>query len=219
MMTRAIKIELETVSVVTIVALASAFFVWHNQQNQPPQFYIASSMPVVATSPTPTVISSPSPTPQPQVTTTSQISPDGTKKVIMKVSQNGNKTQTYVFSTADGSGANEQPLYTTTLSGSDSMSIPFNTWSPDNRYLFIKKNATDALVFNASAAPFPNGEAYLDVTDTFKQKNIPNTVSDPTGWASPTLIIVNTTNQSNIKGPSYWFEVPSKAIIQLSTEF
>jgi hypothetical protein len=217
MMTRTHKIELETLSAVIVAALVSVFFVWHNSQNSQPKFYIASSMPGNASSPTPTV--TPSIMPTPQVSTTSQISPDGTKKVIMKVTHNADATQKYEFSTADGSGGNEQPLYTTTLSGSDSISIPFNTWSPDNKFLFLSKNTTDALVFNASGTPFANGDAFLDIADTFQQRAITNTIAAITGWASPTLIIVNTTTPNNTKGSSYWFEVPSKAIIQLSTQF
>lgn len=202
------QIELESIFLVSIVAAFSLFFVIHRNNNYQSSFSIVSGIPSMS-APTEIVTS--------KITISSQISPDGTKKVIMKATQNSDdSTKTYDFFTADGDDANEQHVFSKTLDSPKSMTIPFNTWSPDNQHFFIRENTgdnKDIFVFKASGAPFTGAETYLDVTDLFKKRNTGNNFSEATGWASESLIIINTT------GPSYWFEIPSKAIIQLSTEF
>lgn len=209
-MTTRHQIELESVFLVSIVAAASFFFIIqrNNQFNAP---VVSVNLPLTA-----------DPAQAPMQNIFSQISPDGTKKVIMKIVQNEDGTRTYSFYTSDGSGVDEQFIFDKTLDSSRSMTIPFNTFSPDNKYLFIQENAGDKrsiFAFQASGEAFSDTEEYFDVTDLFRQKETGNNFKEATGWASETLIIINTTKEDGKKGPSYWFELPSKAIIQLSTEF
>lgn len=154
--------------------------------------------------------------------TTSQPTPDGTKKVVMNTTHTTN-TLHYVFTTTNGSGGNIQPLFEetvqTSMSATEGMSIPFNAWSPDDKYVFIQKNDGDALVFNGAREEIVPGQRYLDVKNLFNAAGKKDTYQETTGWASPTLLIVNTTSPDGTKGSSYWFEVPSKAIIQLSSSF
>lgn len=206
------QIELETIFLVTLAAGISLFFVIR-KNNYQPQFSIASGVPSMSIQ---TEVVSP------KITVSSQISPDGAKKVIMKVTQNSDNTATYDFSTADENGANEQNVFTKILDSSKNMTIPFNTWSPDNKFFFIQQNDGNnksVFAFKADGSAFSDTEKYFDVTDLFMKQNNGNNFDEATGWASETLIIINTTKKDNAKGPSYWFEVPSKAIIQLSTEF
>ncbi|MEK7140972.1 MAG: hypothetical protein AAB800_00320 [Patescibacteria group bacterium] len=157
-----------------------------------------------------------------KVDTASQPTPDGKKKLLMEATHKKDNS-TYVFTTSDGSGGNIQPLFTTTVqasaSASEGLSIPFNTWSPDNKYLFIQKNDGNAWVFNATGEEIIPGQRYFDVKDLFSAAGRKDTYEVTTGWASPTLLIVNTRTPDDTKGSSYWFEVPSKAIIQLSSQF
>ncbi len=211
-MTTLRQIELESIFLISIVAAASLFFVI--QRNNQGQFN-APSMRIAS-------LSLPLATPAPEQNVFSQISPDGTKKVVMKVMQGSDNTKTYDFSTVDGNDANEQRVFTKTFDSSSSMVIPFNTWSPDNKYFFIHKNTGDnksVFAFKASGVAFSQAEEYFDVTDLFRKKETGYNFSEATGWASESLIIVNTTKDDSSKGPSYWFEIPSKAVIQLSTEF
>jgi hypothetical protein len=206
------QIELETFFLISIAAGISVFFVIQ-KNNYQPQFSIASGIPSVSV---------PAEVISPKVIISSQISPDGTKKVIMKITENPDNTKTYDFSVSDENGANEQFIFAKTLSSSNNMVIPFNTWSPDDKYFFIEQNAggnKSVFVFKATGALFTDTETYLDAADSFIQKNTGNNFDEATGWASETLVIINTKKSDNTKGPSYWFEVPSKAIIQLSTEF
>ncbi len=154
--------------------------------------------------------------------TASQPTPDGTKKVVMKTTHNTNSLH-YVFTTTDGSGGNVQPLFEETIqasvSATEGMNIPFNSWSPDNKYVFIQKNDGDALVYKVTGEDIIPGQRYLDIKNLFDAAGKKDTYKETTGWASPTLLIINTLSPDNTKGSSYWFEVPSKAIIQLSSSF
>lgn len=148
-----------------------------------------------------------------------QTTPDGTEKLIMTETQSKNGTKSYVFKTAGNNGENEHLLYTTTTPTTEGLSLPFNAWSPDNKYVFIQNNNGDTLVFKATGEDIIENTQYFDVGDLFNTGNRKDTYKETTGWASPTLLIINTTAPDGTKGSSYWFEVPSKAIIQLSTQF
>ena len=212
-MTTLRQVELESIFLISIVAAVSLFFVVQKNSNSQPQLSVASAIPAISV-PTEAITS--------KVSISSQISPDGTKKVVMKVTQNTDNTSTYEFATLDGNGTNEKSIFTKTLDSSSNMTVPFNTWSPDNKYFFIQQNTGDSksiFAFKENGEAFSDTEQYFDVTDLFKMKETGNNFSEATGWASESLIIINTTKEDKTKGPSYWFEVPSKAILILATEF
>ena len=151
----------------------------------------------------------------------SQPSPDGSKKLTMSVVTNKNFTKTYTFTSSNADGSDRKVAYALTL-GKDTMTIPFNTWSPDNKYVFVVlkgQTTTEAIVARADGSLLTESDSMFNITDLYNARETGNTYDKTTGWASETLLIVNTKNTSNDKGPSYWFEVPSKAVIQLSTEF
>ena len=211
-MTTLKKIELESIFLISAVAAVSIYFVI--QRNNQGQFN-GPSMRIAS-------LSSPLSIPAPEHNVFSQISPDGTKEVIMKIVRNQDNTQTYSFYTTDSSGANEKYIFTRTLEKEENMTIPFNTFSSDNKYFFIQENAKETksiFAFKVSGVAFSETEEYFDVTDLFRIAKTGYNFSEATGWASESLIIINTTKEDKTKGPSYWFEIPSRAIIQLSTEF
>lgn len=206
------QIELEGIFLVTLVIVGSIFYVSY-KNNHKQQFNVDLSTPAAPAVAEVTAL---------KTTISSQISPDGTKEVVMRVTENSDKTRTYNFSTADENGANEMHIFTKIMDSPSEMSIPFNTWSPDNQYFFIQENAggtKSVFVFKATGEQFSDTEKYLNATASFSEANTGNIFDEATGWASETLIIINTKKQDGTKGFSYWFEVPSKAIIQLSTEF
>lgn len=215
-MTQRHQIKLESVSFILIAVFSASFFVWQSNHNFQQQFY--SDTPVIAENTFPKIVA-PTLNPILKIDTSSQISPDGTMKLNMKKTHNRDGTLTYLFTVTDGSGGNEHEVYTTKSEGSENLSIPFNTWSPDDKYVFIQKNESGALVFKESGEPIVNDQIYFDVGEIFGEKIKNVTPTLVTGWASETLLIINTQKEDNTKGPSYWFEVPSKAIIQLSSAF
>lgn len=214
-MTTKQKVGIDILICVSAIILVSGYSVWRVKRSDQLSKVIVAGNTVRATVP---VVSNP----VLQTDIASQPTPDGKKKLLMEATHKKD-TSTYVFTTTDGSGGNLQPLFSKTVqasaSASEGMSIPFNSWSPDNKYLFIQKNDGDAMVFKATGEEIVPGQLYFDVRDLFSAAGRKDTYEVTTGWASPTLLIVNTTTPDNTKGSSYWFEVPSKAIIQLSSQF
>lgn len=151
----------------------------------------------------------------------SQTSPDGTKKVMMSMVSDKDSNKTYTLTTANSDNSEQAQIHHVTLPADQTIAIPFNSFSPDNKYFFvthIKNRVNEALVFKTNGEPMTETEKYLKVEETFRTKEIKNPYKETTGWASETLLIVNTTPENGSK-QSYWFEVPGKAIIGLSTEF
>ena len=203
-MTTVRKIELESIFLISMVALASLYFVVQ-RNNQGINVRIAS----------PTNQES-------QEDIYSQISPDGTKEVVARVVQNQDNTKTFSFYTKDTAQSAEKLIFSKAIGDTASMKIPYNTWSSNNQYFFIEENdasGKSVLAFRADGLPFSEEEPYFDVTDLFAKRETGHIFDEATGWASESLIIVNTKKEDDTKGPSYWFEVPSKAILILATEF
>ncbi|MCL5114060.1 MAG: hypothetical protein M1372_02745 [Patescibacteria group bacterium] len=214
-------IEQDTIFLLAVSIIAGVVFAAYF--NHKPNIRFSFSLPSVqnfqksasTSAPTPTLAS------LQKTETFSQVSPDGAKKLVMTVTTNKNKSKTYIF-TASGETSATPSIYAMALPDKESMSIPFNTWSPDGAYVFIQHNTSSGsgvLVVKGNGQPFEGGQQYLDVSALFAAKNTGNIYQEATGWASETLLILNTTQPNGSKGSSYWFEAPSKGIIQLSTEF
>ncbi|HEX8965707.1 MAG TPA: hypothetical protein VF820_04725 [Patescibacteria group bacterium] len=212
------QVELETVFFITLAALAGFYFVLKNNQNFNQQFRVTT--PIIANENSTNVVS---PVPlTPKVDIVSQLSPDGNKKVIMQTTTNKDASKTYEFSIVDMQTNVEKTIFTQTVDTNSSFSIPFNTFSPDDKYFFIQETKSEEqeyMVFETSGNAFNNGQNFLDVTSILTSKITAYTIDQVTGWASETLLIANTKKSDGSQGPSYWLDVPSKAVIPLATEF
>lgn len=215
-----LKHKLENIFLITVAALSGLFLAFIVNKNMP-LLKTNATTPAIYTDALPTPV--PTEIPAPKESTASEISSDATKKVILKTIENKNQTSTATLYTQDGEGENLRIIFTKTLEKDKSITIPYNTWSPDNKYFFIQENTPsgpEIKVFNALGESFEDGEAYLGLTNLFRKKETGNNFKEATGWGSETLIIVNATPpDDNTRLTSYWFEVPSKAVIQLSTIF
>jgi len=213
-MTTAHKIELDSVALFLLAALAGVVFAFYYNHNIKPRSVF--SLPVLDTFATPT------PPSTPKVETFSGVSPDGTKKLAMTVTSNKTTSKTYTFSVSLADGTSPQSIYSINLPIDETMSIPFNAFSPDDNFIFLQHNTRDgseSFVFRSNGSPMTDTEQYFNAASIFVAKATGNNYQQTTGWASETLLIINTTLTNGDKGPSYWLEVPSKAVIQLSTEF
>jgi hypothetical protein len=153
-----------------------------------------------------------------QTSATSQISSDGTQSVTIQTVQNKLGPQTDNILTANST----TPVWSKTLSPGESLSIPFNTWSPDNNYFFLLDNSGSAqkiLVFQANGSPFTSGQSYLDLTQAFSNYGSSDTFDQASGWAADNLIVILTTAPDGSEGTSYWFGVPDSSITPLATMF
>jgi hypothetical protein len=99
------------------------------------------------------------------------------------------------------------------------MQLPANSWSPDNKFIFISGNTPEGLkvlVFRATGEPFADGQSVVDLSALFREK-LPNAVlRGVTGWDDPALLHVFTYNADKSIGYSYWFDIWSKSFIQLA---
>lgn len=129
-------------------------------------------------------------------------SPDGKAKLTMKKIASNNLVN-YTFNT-------DKSIFTKTLASSNTLSIPFNTWSPDNKYVFLKENLGKEINYYVLSAA---GKELTNISSLFRQKYPDYKLVEITGWAAPSLLILNTL------GPSLWFDVTNQAFTLLSIKF
>ena len=170
----------------------------------------------------PTISLTPAELPSYDAQVSSMDSPEGSKTLVLQKTQDS-KGATYSAFVSTKSHEQVQQVLTEAASDSDSLSIPFNTWSPDTVFLFLTKKTpiiNHYLVFNSSGEWFGDDAPYLSVQELFTDQ-VPNyVIEDVTGWAAPNLLIVNAKSAENEQSKvSFWFDVPSKSFIQLSTYF
>jgi hypothetical protein len=208
------KLEIDALFFVIVGAFFGVFLLSY-VKNQPVRFYSNAAAPVAQSLPT----TPPTPTISFQQTTTtdSQISPDGTHKVVLKTIQNQDLSKTYEVSVDDGS-----VFYTKTLGANETITLPFNSWEPQNRYFFIQENlggGPKILVFTADGSAFGDGEPYLDLTDAYSKLGSSYSYDAATGWAGYNIIVINTKAEDGSQGTSYWYELPYGSLIPLATKF
>ncbi len=146
-------------------------------------------------------------------------SSDGKMNLVMHtINQNG--IQNLTFTVSDIKGNNPKVIFNRSVKLPESMMIPPNTWSPDNKNLFLEEKSAQGernfFVFKATGEKFTQDDAYLDVGTLFTAKKPEYALYDATGWASETLLIILTRDGNGQKGPSYWFDITSRSFIQLA---
>jgi hypothetical protein len=147
---------------------------------------------------------------EPKLTTVG--SPDGKMSLAMK--EEGDDSVLYTFLLKDeGTGLVKQ-IFTKTASVGATLTIPFNTFSPDNKYVFLKETYGGK---NSYILPL-NGEE-INFSDLFANKYEDFLITDVTGWGGINLIVINTDKVDGGVGPSFWFDVTSKSFIRLSNRF
>lgn len=139
-----------------------------------------------------------------------QISPDGTHTVTLRTK--GDLSEILV---------NEKLIATRSMEPDTILGVPFNTWSPDNKYFFLKatnNNKNEYLVMNSTGKSFADETPYLMVGALFVKEHPETEIVDVTGWAAPTLLIINAKSDSEAK-MSFWFDVQTQKFIRLSNYF
>lgn len=151
--------------------------------------------------------------PTPTIQNSEVHSSDGEINLIMQAQKQNDGSTSYLFFTSDIAGRNKKLIFEKTVGEDASMEMSQNSWSPENKYVFLRENEPSSFsifVFKASGENFADGQQYLDVTSLFAQHKIKYLLNDVTGWDSPTLLHVITS------GPSYWFDVTTKTFLQLA---
>lgn len=147
-------------------------------------------------------------------------SPDGKWKLTMK-EEKGKDSINYTFTAGNTLDGIQNVIFTKNLPLGESMSIPANTFSPDDKYVFLKH--TSAVGDNYTALSVTGGPIKdvqtLDFSSIFASKYEDYKITEATGWGGVNLIVFNTDKTSGGIGPSFWFEVPSGAFTKLSNRF
>jgi hypothetical protein len=146
--------------------------------------------------------------------TSEVLSPNGDKKLVMESVSHKDNSITYVFSIKDTSGM-KRALFSKTVGSKETMTLPDNSWSPDDVYAFIQENEasdTAILVFKTSGETFTNGDQTIDVSSLLHSKT-GNFLHQASGWVSPIFLHITTTIDRETKGPSYWFDVLSQGFL------
>lgn len=153
--------------------------------------------------------------------TTTILAPNGLMSLVIN-EETSKGTITDTFSVSDANGGPQKQIYSETLAEGTTITVPYNTFSPDNKYIFLRRNSPTEqgyFVLKTDGTPFKNAEKTIDFVSLFNSK-YPNTpASDVTGWGGMTLIVVNVEKPGGGVDRSYWYDVASNSIIPLSTRF
>ncbi len=161
-------------------------------------------------------------TPTPTKSQSTQISPDGLFELTLDTEIIEPNRMSYMVSVTEAATGNHLTVFRDTVTTQTNITIPFNTWSADNKYFFITlQNGTEQknLIFKSSGELIDEA-AYINVNTHYVEKEISYEFDEMTGWASQSLLVIKTnkTDGSGV-GTSYWFDVTSKNFIQLSSQF
>lgn len=154
--------------------------------------------------------------------TTTILAPNGKMSLIVK-EEKVKDGITETFSTMAQDAQTPVQIYSETLPTGSSISVPYNTFSPDNKYVFLKRtgqSGTGFFVLKTDGTPFKSGPQSIDFLSLFNQKfsDITNP-KDVTGWGGVNLIVVNAYNPDGKVNRSFWYDVTSNSFITLSTRF
>lgn len=142
-------------------------------------------------------------------------SPDGKLTLLMNSLKDKNGI-TYTFSVSG------KEIFVKTVDLLTTITIPYNTWDPNGKYIFLKEESPSGVrffVLSTTVLSSDQNEHTADITDLFSKKYPDLKIKDVTGWGGINLIIVNSMKTDGERGPSFWFEMPSHYFSQLSTRF
>lgn len=111
---------------------------------------------------------------------------------------------------------NDREVMTKKLPEGAGIVLPFNAWSPDNKYFFVLGTQAERETYTVMKA---DGMVVSDdVGALFVQAQPDFSLVEITGWASPTLLVLNAASASG-SSLSFWFDIQSRKFIRLSTYF
>lgn len=154
-------------------------------------------------------------------------SPDGKLTLTVKAMPAGRQEEkekdaaTFIFFITEKATGVQKEIYREV--GEDgSITIPFNTFSPDNKYFFLKKEVggkTSYFVLSTAGIPLTKDSAFMEFSNSFENTYPDYKIDEVTGWGGLSLIVINTKKVNGGEGPSFWVDVPSGKFTQLSSHF
>lgn len=124
----------------------------------------------------------------------------------------------YKFVTSDEKKNEKTLLFESLLNKESSVVIPYNSWSSDEKHVFLEAKTgpgKNYYVFNADGSNFKDGIKFLDVMDYWEKSGIDKRVDHVSGWAGPGLLVVYTTNLDGSDSFAYWFVVDTRRFMNV----
>jgi hypothetical protein len=160
---------------------------------------------------------SPNPSPAPILTASSA---DG--EIELKMSQT-KKTEAITWTLRVIRNKDEiRRIFWQTMPVDSTLSIPFNSVSPDNKYLFLKQGGSDKtryIVMTITGEPILFETQTIEFAEKFETDYPEFVITEVTGWGGIDLIVFNTDKAEGGVGPSFWYEIPTRSFIQLFDRF
>lgn len=154
---------------------------------------------------------------------TSEISsPDGKAVLIVENTElpHGNTEQ--IFSVRHETDGETLDIYTEESDEDNYISVPFNVFSPDNKFIFLKAERLgdpEYLLFRTDGIDLKGGVKFVEITSLFSEQHPDYIITEITGWGSYSQLIINTNNTDGSKGPSWWLHASSLSFQKLNTRF
>jgi len=208
------KLRYQLMPLVFVVLVAGVSLVYLARQETPTETRVFAEP--SSTSVPPTL------NPPGQIKTDVMDSPDGTKTLTMNHQQTSERMRYSFYTASKPDEADRQLIFSQEFNTAQALSIPYNTWSPDNKYLFLRESSAakeNFYVFSATGKKFAADAQFLDTQALFAEKVEGYTIQDVTGWAAPELLLVNAQATEDGQKVSFWFDVTSQSFIRLSTYF
>ena len=148
-------------------------------------------------------------------------SPDGKWKAVLKEDEieSGKSYKLFIKNLEDET---QKQVFFETLPKSASLVVPPNTFSSDNKFVFLVEtdgSSKTYLVLRSSGDDLLQDMKVVEVSSLFYAKYTDFVITDVTGWAGPTLLIVNTDKAEGGIGPSFWFDLSNHSFTRLTTRF
>lgn len=144
------------------------------------------------------------------------LAPNGKDTLITRESRvESGSLKTFLIRTSEGEVT---PILSKTLSPTTAVSVPFNVFSPDNKFIFLKEeDEWGAKYFSLPTTQGSETEPTV-FSELFKQ-NYPNLIiEDVTGWGGMTLIVINARDEDDSR-LSFWYDVTNGRFTALSNRF
>ena len=155
-------------------------------------------------------------------TTVDVISPNEKATLTMKGLKKADGTLNQTFFISLDAAKESVEIYTHESNPANQVLIPYNTFSPDNKYIFLKiedPEKAQYIVVSTDGKNIRGGEKSVEITSLFYEKYEEFVITEVTGWGGYSLIVVNTNYKDGKIGPSFWFDLSNFGFIQLSNRF
>ncbi len=157
----------------------------------------------------------------PEDSQSSILAPDGAMTLLSenKSLADGSVNQTFSVTIGDKKAVE---IYSINSLNNNLIVVPYNTFSPDNKYIFLRTlnlSGDEYIVMRTDGKNILEESKTVPVIESFNQKFQNLVVTDVSGWGGNNLIIVNTDLKEGGIGPSFWFDISNFSFIQLGSRF